>query len=100
MLTILQPQILLCRFLLNLRQLNHPIGRSEGTHPSDLPTIQFQINTRVIANFGEPLQGPVDESQVEASTAEEEPGIALGTFSRSENGIEPSTTDINDAAVR
>ena len=49
-----KPQILICRFILNLRQIDSCLVGSNTDDPS-LGTIAFQISSRVVANTGEPL---------------------------------------------
>lgn len=44
---------------MNLRQLNH--AASQGGVPSNYSALQFQVETRVIANMGQPLQVEDDD---------------------------------------
>lgn len=55
--------MLLCRFLLNLRQLNRASNGSGAVVPSNYSSLQFQVETRIIANLGNPLQDENDENE-------------------------------------
>lgn len=57
-----KPQILLCRFLLNLRQINSASGGSESACLTNPSSLQFQFETRIVANMGEPLGDEAEET--------------------------------------
>lgn len=88
-----QPQLLLCRFLMNLRQLNHHSQESEGSPPSNYSSVRFQIETRVIGNMGESLRD--DAYETEEIMGESEAETAL----RSEHVIEETHCDSSPAAA-
>lgn len=49
----------MCRFLLNLRQMHRP--GSLDADDSDFSALQFQVETRIVANMGQPFQDADDE---------------------------------------
>lgn len=56
---------------MNLRQLNRTSNWNPGelseaaAHPSNVSTVRFQVESRIVANMGEPLRDDSDDEALE-----------------------------------
>ena len=81
--TNVKPQILTCRFLLNLRQLHG--GSRDNTLPlSSFASLRFQVETRVVANMDQSLRDDEEEGAEDQLEGHQE-DVRLNSLSLSED---------------
>lgn len=72
----LQPPLLVQRFILNLRQLNHTVNTNSDAQHFSRFSVSFRVPPNFIGNIGEPLDNGQSEREVQEDSGDDDSCVA------------------------